>query len=92
MRNRIPAFDPPRSPALGLAEALFASLAALSTLRPVYPAYLASRIKRALTEADPEGVIAGVGDIESLGNSRYAVPVTDADGTSYRVTVEVANG
>jgi hypothetical protein len=62
-------------------------------LRTVYALYLASRAKRGLVAAitDPEQIIASVGEIESLGNSRYAIAVTDDSRTVYRVTIEVVS-
>lgn len=61
-------------------------------VKPVYPGYLASRVKRGLLSAqtaDPERIIATVGDIETVGDCRYAIVVTDDEGNRYRITVEV---
>lgn len=55
----------------------------------VYPGYLAFRIKRALKVDDGESIVATVGDIETVGDCRYVVPVTDHNGMAYRITVEV---
>lgn len=66
--------------------------AALNPPKEVYPLYLVSRAKRGFGQAmnaDPERIIRSIGDTESLGNSRYAIPITDRNGTKYRVTVEV---
>lgn len=76
----------------GIADAF----AKLARTPKVYPAYIASRIKAALLAEDPkapkplEHIIEGVGDIETLGSSRYSMTVTDHNGTAYRVTVQVS--
>lgn len=69
---------------------LLRSALAASKTPLVYPLYLASRAKRGLlaAKADPEGIISEVGSIESLGNSRYAIQVSDLNGATYRVTIE----
>lgn len=74
----------------GIADAA----AKLAASPKVYPMYLASRIKSALKQADRElapgqNIIESVADIETLGDCRYAMTVTDHNGTKYRVTVEV---
>ncbi|MDE2096542.1 MAG: hypothetical protein KGL39_04790 [Patescibacteria group bacterium] len=57
----------------------------------VYPSYLMSRIKRALgvAENDPEQIIKSIGAIETIGDCRYAMTVTDFNGTEYEITVGV---
>jgi hypothetical protein len=54
----------------------------------IYPGYIAQRIKAALRSTDPESVITSVGQIETLSLGRYAITVTDFNGSQYRVTVE----
>jgi hypothetical protein len=60
----------------------------------VYPGYIAYRCKQALADAierpADERVIAAVGEMISLGNSRYAIKATDINGVAYLITVEVA--
>jgi RNase P/RNase MRP subunit POP5 len=71
-----------------------AAIAARYQRLVVYPLYFASRVKKGLLaakEADAEGIIAAVGEVESLGNSRYAIRASDESGTTYRITVEVAS-
>lgn len=78
----------PRSILEGFAQ----GLAAFHKLKPVFPLYLASRAKSGLLEAarvDPEQIIAEVGDIKTIGDCKYAIPVTDVHGQKYRITVEV---
>lgn len=55
----------------------------------IYPSYVAQRIKTALRAPanDPEGVFTAVSDIETVGDCRYAMTVTDFNGSRYRVTV-----
>lgn len=67
--------------------------AALNPPRTVYPLYLASRIELGLQAAQREAdrIVASVGELQSLGNSRYVIPVTDTSGTKYWITVEVAS-
>lgn len=55
----------------------------------VYPGYIAHRIHRALSGPDPERIIKIVGEIQHVGDARYALTVKDEEGNSYRVTVEV---
>lgn len=60
-------------------------------MKCVYPGYLALRIKKALRLPDPENIYTPeIGDIETIGDCRYAMTVTDVNGTEYRITVEVA--
>jgi len=82
--------------ASGPLDSFFADLARgiaiAASLKPVYPFYLASRIKRGLLAAqatDPEKIIASIGEIETIGDCRYAVTVKDTNGTSYRITIAV---
>ena len=60
-------------------------------LRTVYPLYFISLIRRALRQPDPEGIVGDIGEVETLGNSRYALTATDRGGTTYRITVEVVS-
>lgn len=63
--------------------------------RTVYPLYFTSQIMKALRShgtskvADPEGLMVGDTEMQTLGNSRYAIITSDVNGTKYRVTVEV---
>jgi len=57
----------------------------------VYPAYLASLIKRAVLPGDTEKVFTSVGAIETVGDCRYAMLFTDFNGTKYEVQVRVVN-
>lgn len=57
----------------------------------VYPSYLAMLTKRALKTLDTESIVREVGDSIPLGNSAYAIPVTDFNGKKYRITVECVN-
>lgn len=71
------------------------AFARLASIPKVYPAYIASRVKAALLLDDPraprpnEHIIEAVGDAVTLGSSRYAMEVTDHNGTKYKITVEV---
>lgn len=65
--------------------------AALKPPRNVYPLYIAGIIRKALNKDDPECIIESIGEVRSLGNSRYAIPVLDSRGTEYLVTVEVVS-
>jgi hypothetical protein len=74
---------------LGIAAALAKS----RTLPVVYPGYIASGIRKALKAGgalDPECLLTSVGELETIGDCRYAIPLTDFNGTKYRVIVEVA--
>jgi hypothetical protein len=71
---------------------IFRVASLIQSIPPVYPMYLASRIKRGLLaaqQADDERIIEAVGEIETIGDCRYAIPVTDCEGNSYRITVQV---
>jgi hypothetical protein len=61
--------------------------------KPVHSLYIASRIKRALLQADPSlrdgQIITSVGAIETIGDCRYAIAVTDYLGNTHNVAVEV---
>lgn len=65
------------------------AMTALQARPSIYPGYLAQRIKTAMRDPanDPEGVFTAVSDIETVGDCRYAMTVTDFNGTRYRVTV-----
>lgn len=58
---------------------------------PVYPFYVAARIRRALSspdEREPEQIIDTTpAEIEPLGDCKYAVRCRDFNGEVYRVTV-----
>lgn len=69
---------------------------AVQSVQKVYPGYIAFRVKDALKAIADNGdpkldlpIITAVGDMETIGDCRYAIPVTDHNGTKYRVTVEV---
>jgi hypothetical protein len=72
-------------------EAFMNGLVAFHSIKPVYPGYIAFKIKRALLPliGNPDGIIASVGEIETIGDCRYAIPVTDFEGQTYRIMVEV---
>lgn len=57
----------------------------------VYPLYLASRIRRALSEAEWRGdeliIEAGSIDIKTVGDCQYDVTLRDFNGTQYRIVV-----
>lgn len=59
-----------------------------------YTSYIASQIARALHDkADPEKVLRhdlkpGIGAVHKVWGS-YEIPLTDFNGTEYRVTIEV---
>lgn len=55
----------------------------------VFPSYIASCIKRNIKNIDGEQIIREVGVVETIGDCRYAIPVTDFNGKTYRITVEV---
>lgn len=60
----------------------------------VYPMYLGFQIQQALRACDTDlsandRIIASVGEVQGVGDCRYAIPVTDHNGTRYRITVEV---
>jgi hypothetical protein len=80
----------------GLGSALIAAVTGL-TRQPkyVYPFYFAARIRRGLlatqkADAGTDDIIESVGEIQTLGNSRYLVSATDKAGTRYHITIEVA--
>lgn len=64
-------------------------LAQLQALPRVYSFYLAYRAQKGLLGVDPENIIGSVGEIETVGDCRYALKVIDTSGTRYRITVEV---
>jgi hypothetical protein len=68
---------------------IFDALAKFQAIPKVFPGYLASKIKRSMKAADSEDIIAEIGDIETIGDCKYAIPVTDFNGTRYRITVQV---
>lgn len=81
----------PHSPIVDIIGAITRPVPAITQ---VYPLYIAWRIKSALEAADPkldagEQIIEGKVEVETLGCSRYAVKVTDHNGTKYRITVEI---
>lgn len=60
----------------------------------VYPMYLGFQIQQALRACDADlpaddRIIASVGELHGIGDCCYAIPVTDHNGTRYRITVEV---
>lgn len=71
------------------------SLLERPTFKPVFPGYIAFRIKRAMLRDDcgvmlPDSDFPGakIGEVESLGLSHYAMIVHVANGTRCRITVE----
>jgi hypothetical protein len=67
------------------------ALGRLHALPKVYPGYIAMRVKNLLRgNGDPENIIANVGDVETIGDSRYQIEITDLEATKYLVTIEVA--
>lgn len=82
----------PMTETASIIEGLARGVTVMKALKPVYPFYLASRAKRGLltaAEGDSEKIIASVGDIKTIGDCRYAIPVTDVHGQGYRIIVEV---
>ena len=78
--------------ATDLLEGFARGLAALYKLKPVFPLYMASRAKKGLLDGlsnDPEAIIRSVGEIETVGDCKYAITVTDVHSQTYRITVEV---
>lgn len=65
------------------------SAARMAAIPKVYSFYLAYRASKGLGGADPENIIARVGQIETVGDCKYAIPVSDFEGNRYLVTVEV---
>lgn len=64
------------------------------TAPKVYPMYLGFQIQQALRACDADQpvddrIIASVGEVQGVGDCRYTIPVTDHNGTRYRITVEV---
>lgn len=55
----------------------------------VYPSYIASCIKRNIKNIDGEAIIREVGIVETVGDCKYAIPVTDFNGKKYKITIEV---
>lgn len=70
-------------------KGIFEALTRFQAIPKVYPGYIATRIKKALKAADSENIVADVGEMQTIGDCKYAIPVTDFNGTKYRVTVEV---
>jgi hypothetical protein len=69
---------------------IFRSVERLASMPKVYPGYIGTRIKAGLRAADTEQIVSDIGPMETIGDCRYAIIVTDFNGTQYRVTVEVA--
>ena len=76
---------------------ILSSAARIAAMKPVFPMKIASLIRDALRNTanklaaphfDYPGAEAAH-QIETIGDCRYAISVTDANGTRYRVTVEV---
>lgn len=62
----------------------------------VYPAYIAVRVSQAIQRLIADGdqkldqpILQSVGIMEAVGDCRYEIPVTDHNGTKYKITVEV---
>lgn len=77
-----------------LVHSLLDGMARVASIPKVFPAYIAFQIKQAVSalgaENDFPGV-AAVGDIETVGDCRYRIIVTDANGTEHYVEVGVLN-
>ncbi len=57
---------------------------------PVFPAYILLRIKRLLlANPDPDAIIQRVGMMQSVGDCRHTLALTDYYGTTYKITIEV---
>lgn len=61
-----------------------------STRVEVYSGYIGMRVKKALLLTDSEQIIVEIGTMETIGDCRYQIPVTDFKGTRYKITIEVA--
>lgn len=80
-----------------LVHELFEGLSRLQASPKVYPAYIAFRARNALRQPDPKLGAAdqvietpeAVSAVETLGSARYAFTVTDHNGSTYKVTVEL---
>lgn len=74
-------------------ELIWGMAVAMATRLPpaIYPGYIAFLIKKALVARthDPEGVIASVGEMQTVGDCRYAIEATDFNGQRYKITIEV---
>lgn len=79
-----------------LIRAMLDSMAAAARLPKVFPIFIALQVKEGLLSAE-SGVLepkldfpgATVGDIETVGDCRYRIIVTDANGTEHYVEVGV---
>lgn len=65
------------------------SVGRVAAMPKVYSFYIAYRAKKGLSGPDPENIIASVGEMQTVGDCRYAIEVTDHNETRYRVTIEV---
>lgn len=56
----------------------------------IFPLYFASRILKALriAKSDDEQIVGTIGELQTMGNGKYVLPVTDFNGVRYRITVE----
>lgn len=72
-----------------VATALARGPAIVASIPKVYSFYLAYRAQKGLQGIDPEGIIASVADIETVGDCRHAIKVTDMNGQKYLITIEV---
>lgn len=66
------------------------TVARIQSRPSVYPGYIGTRVKKALKAADTEEIITEIGDMETIGDCKYAITVTDFNGSKYKITVEVA--
>lgn len=75
-----------------VAAAIIRAEARVAALPKVYPGYIAVQVKKALKAgaADPEQILRSIGDLETVGDCRYALTVTDFNGQTYRITIEVS--
>jgi hypothetical protein len=75
----------------GLDADFMAHLAKVRILQPVYPLFHASVIRGALSAAIPsaDGMIVDVGDVQKVGDCRYAITTKDHAGQTYRITIQV---
>lgn len=76
-------------------EATLGTILRFQRLPRIYPSYIGFRIKDAIkaliANGDPKvdgPIVTAVGEMETIGDCRYALPITDFEGNTYRVTIE----
>lgn len=75
-----------------LVHSMLEGMARVASMPKVYSSYLAFRMKQAALALGRDGDFPGVesvGDLQTIGDCRYAMAITDKNGQRYRVTVEV---